>query len=424
VALSRRRFLREVLSASAALYLGCTEAEDGADAQALEDQGESPLDAGPDAEVSPDFGADFGTDFGADLGADAGTACADGLAGATFEAVVPFVGDAVQFHTPRNAGWDGRLYTDLSLVDRNRLLTPIPEFYIRTLFPDRLDLAAHLPWQIAVEGLDAPTQLTLDDLLPLARPMGAHVLECSGNSRGAQFGLLSATEWTGIPLEAVWARLGRLPTDRVELGGFDDHSVPSANNHSTPGASWIFTLDQLRGAFLATGMGGAPLTLDHGFPVRLIVPGWYGCTCIKWLNLIRFVDDAAPATSQMVEFASRTHQTGVPALARDYQPAALDQAAMPVRLERWRRGGQTLVRVVGILWGGSQVTTELSIRFGADQPFVPVDVCPPMTGNALWTVFEHVWVPPGPGMATIRCAVAGVRTRRLDQGYYDRAVEL
>ena len=46
-------------------------------------------------------------------------------------------------------------------------------------------------------------------------------------------------------------------------------------------------------------MNGAPLTRDHGFPVRLIVPGWYGCSCIKWVDRIELVADEAPATTQM-----------------------------------------------------------------------------------------------------------------------------
>ena len=66
--------------------------------------------------------------------------------------------------------------------------------------------------------------------------------------------------------------------------------------------------------------------IDAGFK-------WYGCTCIKWLNAITFVDNDAEATSQMQEFAARTHQHGVPKLAKDYKPAIIDQAAMPIRVE-------------------------------------------------------------------------------------------
>ena len=110
-------------------------------------------------------------------------------------------------------------------------------------------------------------------------------------------------------------------------------------------------------------MNGQSLNKDHGAPVRLIVPGWYGCTSIKWVNAITLVDENFLATSQMQEFAGRTHQQGVPKLARDYRPATIDQAAMPIRIEKWFVDGRIKYRVVGILWGGSRPVKALEIRF-------------------------------------------------------------
>jgi hypothetical protein len=159
------------------------------------------------------------------------------------------------------------------------------------------------------------------------------------------------------------------------------------------------TFEQLTraGAFLATHMNGAPLPLDHGAPVRLFVPGWYGCACIKWVNEIRLVGENEPATSQMQEFAARIHQKGVPVLARDYRPATLDQSAMPLRIEKWRlvRDSGLIYRVVGISWGGDRASDRLTLRFNANEPLAPVKVCPPQK------------TPPG------RCGrTSGVRERR------------
>jgi len=114
-------------------------------------------------------------------------------------------------------------------------------------------------------------------------------------------------------------------------------------------------------------MNGQPLSRDHGAPVRLIMPGWYGCTSIKWVNAITFVDENFLATSQMQEFAARTHQQGVPKLARDYRPAIIDQAAMPIRVEKWFVDGRIKYRVLGILWGGSRLVKALEIRFNPER---------------------------------------------------------
>ena len=200
----------------------------------------------------------------------------------------------------------------------------------------------------------------------------------------------------------------------------------SSSTSSSLGADWIFTLDQLRGskAFLALEMNGKPLTKDHGAPVRSVVPGWYGCTCIKWVNKITLVSDDAPATSQMQEFAARTHQTGVPALARDYRPATIDQAAMPIRVEKWLVGGKIKYRVVGILWGGSVPVKTLEIRFNPEEDYVRVDSfsTPRMIHGSFWS---YAWTPKTVGSYMIRLRVTdpAVQTKRLDSGYYVRSVE-
>ena len=106
-----------------------------------------------------------------------------------------------------------------------------------------------------------------------------------------------------------------------------------------------------RRPFLATGMNRGPLPLDHGAPVRLVVPGWYGCSWIKWVDELRLATPDAAATTQMREFAGRTHQDGVPELARDYEAPAIDVAATPIRVERRRVNGVLAYRVVGIVWG-------------------------------------------------------------------------
>jgi DMSO/TMAO reductase YedYZ molybdopterin-dependent catalytic subunit len=321
------------------------------------------------------------------------------------------------------SGLDGRLFTDLSRLDPNNLVTSSDAFYIRTRYPDLLVPEAR--WRISIGGLPGgATDLFLDELLPRAVAQGTQLMECSGNSRSASFGLLSSGDWTGIRLLDAIDRF-EMPAGatRLLVSGFDQYSRPSAN--STPGASWIFTFDQIRqtGAFLATGLDGAPLPPDHGAPVRLVVPGWYGCTCIKWVNELRFVGDDEPATSQMQEFASRTHQSGTPTLARDYLPAEIDLAAMPIRVEKWQVSGAVRYRVVGIQWGGAARTNGLEVRF-ADGPWQPI--CMTSVAQTPWALWEFEWQPATTGVyaITLRAADRSIQTRRLDTGYYSREVSI
>lgn len=343
--------------------------------------------------------------------------------------VLPFVGEGeAALETPLGAGLDGRLYTDLEALDPAEPLVDNARFYVRTAYPDLLQPPDD--WRIEIAGaMRGPTELRLSELADRVRPMGAHLLECSGNGAFAHFGMLSAAEWAGIPLVEVLDELGGPVGARVLISGFDQHSQPSEK--SVPGASWVFTRDELatRGAFLATEMNGEPLPRDHGAPVRLVMPGWYGCTCIKWVDLLRFVGDDEPSTAHMQEFASRTHQSGVPLLARDFRPAEMDQAAMPVRVERRRAGERTFLRLLGLMWGGQRPTDALEIRFarpGESAAWTPVELCPPQTQNRSWSFWWHRWTPPASGAWEIRLRVAdpAVRTRRLDTGFYARVVEV
>lgn len=213
-------------------------------------------------------------------------------------------------------GLDARKFTDLSTLNPETLLTDSERFFIRTARPAAAERAT--AWSVRLSGFpDESASLSLEALRDLARPMGAHLLECSGNSDPENYGLMSAADWEGVPLPLVLERERALPKGtRVGVSGIDETALFSRT--SEPGAAWIFSRDDLQssGAFLATAMNGRPLGPHHGFPLRLVVPGWYACCSIKWVDRIELVPDDAPATPHMREFASRTDQAGARARAR------------------------------------------------------------------------------------------------------------
>lgn len=320
---------------------------------------------------------------------------------------------------------DARLYSDLSTLTRENPIPPMERFYVRTCASHLL--ANEKAWQIRLGGLvDKTVTLSLEDLKKGARPTGLHLMECSGNARATRFGMISVADWSGAPMSNLLELCkSKQQATRVVVSGFDSYSARSAT--SIPGADWVFTLEQLKAskAFLATEMNGQPLSKDHGAPVRLIVPGWYGCASIKWVNALTLVDDNFMATSQMQEFAARTHQQGVPKLAKDYRPAIIDQAAMPIRVEKWFVDGRIKYRVVGILWGGSRLVKALEIRFNPEEDYVQVDHFS-QPANDPWSFWSHAWTPRTVGTYTIRLRIADplVETKRLDSGYYVRSVEV
>jgi DMSO/TMAO reductase YedYZ molybdopterin-dependent catalytic subunit len=309
-------------------------------------------------------------------------------------------------------GLDARRFTDLSDLRPDRLVTPTSEMFIRTVAPPALRLTPAL-WP-----------LPLDALRRDARPMGAHLIECSGNTDPDNFGLMSVAEWDGVPLSEILATLpNRAGAAAVLVSGVDEHPPSRSSN---PGASWVFPLDALDrlGAFLAVRMNGDRLPPDHGAPVRLVVPGWYGCSWIKWVNDIRFVAADEPVTSQMVEFSLRTHQGGIPKLARDYAAPVIDLAAMPIRVEKRRVNGRLEYRIVGIVWGGDKPVDRLAIRFRAGDAPTAFAICPAPRTHRTWSLWDYRWRPTEPGVYNIalKAADPAIRTRRLDVSFYVRRV--
>lgn len=322
-------------------------------------------------------------------------------------------------------GLDARLITDLSILEPGKLITPNELAYIRTEIPAAAKNHQG-PWTIEASGLMAqPASLKLDDLTKLSKKMGPHLFECSGNGNPSNFGLMSVAEWEGIPLAEVVARLKpSKDATGVLVSGYDH--IGQVSQRSIVGASWVFplaSLDKL-GAFLAIKMNGEAVPDDHGKPVRLAVPGWYGCTWIKWVNEIRLVGPDEPATSQMVEFANRTHQSEPHKLASAYTPADIQTAAMPVRIEKRKGPNGIDYRIVGIVWGGTKPVDRLAIRFAKDQAATPFAVCPTPKTHTMWSLWEYRWKPTAPGTYDIHLEVPdkSVPQRRLTNGYYIRQV--
>ncbi|WP_322410762.1 molybdopterin-dependent oxidoreductase [Microbacterium invictum] len=194
------------------------------------------------------------------------------------------------------------------------LITPNDDFY-------RVDTALTVPsvdpttWRLRIDGMvDTPVELTFDDLVGMGLDEYAVTLTCVSNEVGG--GLVGNAVWLGVPLRDVLRMAGpQAGADMVLSRSVDGYTA------STPLSA---VTDDGIDAILAVGMNGEPLPFDHGFPVRMVVPGLYGyVSATKWLTQLTvttFAQDEAYWTPRgygaeaPIKFSSRidTPRAGTP----------------------------------------------------------------------------------------------------------------
>lgn len=167
---------------------------------------------------------------------------------------------------------------ELDIPGLSKLFTPNKDFY-------RVDTALTVPtidpstWRLVIDGMvDQRVEMSFQDLLDMGLDEYAITLTCVSNEVGGD--LVGNAKWLGVPLRDVLKKAGvKSGADMVLSKSVDGYTA------STPLSA--LTDDNLD-AILAVGMNGEPLPLEHGFPVRMVVPGLYGyVSATKWLTELK-----------------------------------------------------------------------------------------------------------------------------------------
>ncbi|MET8277584.1 sulfite oxidase [Micromonospora sp. NPDC005174] len=287
-----------------------------------------------------------------------------------------------------------------------------------------LDPATHA---LTIGGaVERPSTVTLADLRE--RPSVTHrvTLECAGNGRAllhprpvSQPWLVEAVgnaEWTGTPLAPLLreAGLGADAVDVVFTGA--DHGVERGVEQDYQRALPI--ADALREeVLLAYEMNGAPLLPQHGAPLRLIVPGWYGMAHVKWLQSIDVRTTPFDGYQNAVAYRLRQNADDPGEAVTRIEPRALVRPpGFPDFMTRRRvlRAGPCTVD--GRAWSGHApvVTVEVSVDDGASWALAELD--PPAGGEFAWRRWRYEWTAtPGRYVLSARATDASGRTQPVEQ---------
>src|SRR5438045_5691643 len=205
-------------------------------------------------------------------------------------------------------------------------VTPSERFYVRCHFP--IPKINEHGWRLKVEGTVArPFEVTMDDLRQMPTQTITVTVECAGNSRvflvpkvkGVQWelGAIGNAEWTGVRLRDLLQRAGMANEAReIILEGADNGTIaePPRPAGKINFARSLPVEKAMDDVLLAHSMNGEPLSAAHGFPLRAVVPGWYGMASIKWLQRIIVTDQPFNGYYQTVDYAFWRRDEAGPAL--------------------------------------------------------------------------------------------------------------
>jgi DMSO/TMAO reductase YedYZ molybdopterin-dependent catalytic subunit len=249
----------------------------------------------------------------------------------------------------------------------------------------RVDTALRLPqitteeWSLRVHGL-VGKELTLDYPILLRKPLVERVitLTCVSNEVGGK--LLGNAVWLGYPIKDLLADLDVDPGADMVLSTSQDGMTIS-----TP----LENLTQDRDAILAIAMNGEPLPVEHGFPVRMVVPGLYGyVSATKWvtdLKVTRFADDEAYWTPR-----------GYSAKAPIKVSSRIDVPKGFAQLKAGRNA------VAGVAWAQTKGIQGVQVRI--DQGAWQDARLAAAAGRNSWVQWVYEW-DAEPGSHTLECRV-------------------
>jgi DMSO/TMAO reductase YedYZ molybdopterin-dependent catalytic subunit len=322
------------------------------------------------------------------------------------------------------AGWlpvarasDGGL---VQLVERPLVLEPAPHLLTDAVTPTDLHFVRNhglVPgralkgdasgWSLTIDGLvEKELQLGLDDLRAFPAVTRAVVLQSSGYARreltpsvrGIPWGrgAVGCARWTGARLGDILARAGVRDEAAFTVHEGEDPAVATGEPFRR-GLPLAKAVDPE--TLVAYEMNGAPLSARHGFPARLVVPGWVGSTWQKWLRRITLVDQE-PRTEATRGWLYHVPVEPVPRGTRPEEPDLRLITTTPVQsMIVAPRAGETIggaLGVTGVAWSGEGAVTRVEVSLDGGRTWVPAELEPGGDPGA-WRRWAVDLTPPAPG---------------------------
>ena len=278
------------------------------------------------------------------------------------------------------------------------VITPVEQLYIRNNLPapDASIVADRDAWEIAIEGVSKPRKLTLRELKTLGLETVAMVLQCSGNGRGFFPSKPSGTPWTvgaagcviwsGVSVRAVAKALGGMEGGMRFMTGTGGEKLPDGLDPKSIIVERSVPASAMTDALLAWEMNGAAISLAHGGPLRLIVPGYTGVNNIKYIKRLAFTTQESDA-----KIMSHGYRISPPGGQGDpNQPSVQEMTVKSwinspgsdsVPLERGR------AQISGVAFGALHAVRRVEVSVDGGKTWVDARFVGPDLGKYAWRQF-------------------------------------
>ena len=323
--------------------------------------------------------------------------------------------------------------TEIALANRNKGMpldalrydiTPVGMHYMLTHFD--IPFVDEGRYRLEIGGLvDVPLSLSLRDIQAGAAHTLAVTMECAGNGRtrldprptNMPWGLeaVGTAEWTGVPLADVMARAGVRPEAIELVFSGPDEGTQKGVRHFYQRSLTLGEVERPE-IMLVWAMNGRPLEPQHGAPLRLIVPGWYGMASVKWLRSIEAVSEPFVGPQQASSYnIRRAPEDPGERITRIRVRALMTPPGRPdfPTLERVTDAGRTTLH--GRAWSGEAPVT--GVQVGVDGAWTEARLGDPV-GPFAWRSWSFDWdATPGEHELSCRATDATGTTQPLEQDW-------
>ena len=298
------------------------------------------------------------------------------------------------------------------------LITAEHDLYVRNNLTPPSDsiIANRDAWEVAFEGVGKPRTLKVADLKSMGKIDVTMVLQCSGNGRayfphkpsGTQWsvGAAGCVTWGGVPLKRVVAALGGVQAGMVYLTGTGGETIPAGIDPKSVMVERSVPLKALEDAMLAWEVNGNPISLGHGGPLRLIVPGYTGVNNVKYVKRIAFTTEQTDARIQagryrMVPLGGKAN----PSLPSVWEMSVKSWINLPAPDAGSVPAGSVWIQ--GVAFGGSTAAKNVEVSIDGGRTWRTAYFVGPDLGRFAWRQFVlPVRLAPGTYMLASRATDA------------------